>query len=183
MSATRYLKRGVMRVWPCAILLAVLASAACDAHHGAFRESRTLTPTRAAAVEGGVRAFMRTVAQDVTQEGPSAWSKHFADDPEFFMADEGRLVFPSRAAAAAAIANLGLSIKQIELRWGDDLRVDPLTAELAGVAASYREVRVDPAGHRVEENGFFTGTAEFRDGRWQFRNAHWSVAAPAPTAP
>jgi hypothetical protein len=35
----------------------------------------------------------------------------------------------------------------------------------------------------VEESGFFTGTAEYRSGRWQFRNAHWSVAAPPPDVP
>ncbi len=30
-------------------------------------------------------------------------------------------------------------------------------------------------GQRVEESGFFTGLAELRNGRWQFRDAHWSV--------
>jgi hypothetical protein len=30
------------------------------------------------------------------------------------------------------------------------------------------------------ENGFFTGLAELRNGRWQFRDAHWSIVAPAP---
>ncbi|MGB7623480.1 MAG: hypothetical protein WBN92_14110, partial [Terriglobia bacterium] len=69
------------------------------------------------------------------------------------------------------------------LNWGEDLRVDPLTPDLAVVAASYHEVLVNTAGRRVEETGFFTGTAEYRDGRWQLRNAHWSVAAPPPPVP
>jgi hypothetical protein len=68
----------------------------------------------------------------------------------------------------------------MELRWGDDLRVDPLTPNFAVIAATYKEVRLDTAGHRIEETGFFTGTAEHRDGHWQFRNAHWSVLAPPP---
>lgn len=59
--------------------------------------------------------------------------------------------------------------------WGDDLRVDPLTNEFATVAASWRETIVDAAGHSVTETGYFTGLAEYREGHWQFRNAHWSA--------
>ena len=139
-----------------------------------------MTAERAALVDRSVRAFAQTVAHDVTQEGPAAWRRHFADIPEFFMASEGRLVFPNSASATAGIQNLPRSIKQIDLRWGDDLRVDPLTPDLAAVAMSYHEVQISPEGHRVEENGFFTGIAEQRDGRWQFRNAHWSVVPPPP---
>jgi len=72
------------------------------------------------------------------------------------------------------IRDLPRLIQRIELEWGDDLRVDPMAPNLAMMAASYHEVQVSPAGTRVDERGFFTGTAEYRDGRWQFRNAHWS---------
>jgi len=139
-----------------------------------------MTAERAALVDRSVRAFAQVVAHDVTHEGPTAWRRHFADTPSFFMASEGRLVFPNSASATAGIQNLPRSIKQIDLRWGDDLRVDPLTPDLAAVAMSYHEVQISPEGHRVEENGFFTGIAEQRDGRWQFRNAHWSVVPPPP---
>jgi hypothetical protein len=142
-----------------------------------------MTAASAAAVEGSVRAFAQAVAHDITQEGPAAWRRHFADSREFFMASEGRLVFPNSASATAAIQDLARTIKHIELRWGDDLRVDPLTPDLAVVAASYREIRLNTDGSRVEEAGFFTGTTEQRDGRWQFRNAHWSVAGPPQPAP
>ena len=169
-----------MHIWPRTLLLATVAAAGCGSHHAASSESQPMTAARAAAVDDGVRAFARAVAHDITQEGPSAWRKHFADSPEFFMASGGRLVFPNSASATAAIQDLPRTIKQIELRWGDDLRVDPLTPDLAVVAASYHEVQVSPEGRRVEEAGFFTGIAEKRDGRWQFRNAHWSVAVPAP---
>jgi len=121
---------------------------------------------------------MRSVAHDITQEGPSAWRRIFADSPSFFMASEGRLVLPNNAAATKVIQDLTRSIKQIELQWDDDLRVDPLTPDLAIVASSYHEVRVSTDGVRLDEAGFFTGTAEHRDGRWQFRNAHWSVVGP-----
>lgn len=143
-------------------------------------QSHSLTPERAAAVEDGVRAFTRTVAHDVTEEGPIAWRKHFADSPSFFMAVDGRLVYQNGAMAMAAIPDLARAIKHIELRWGDDLRVDPLTANLAGVAVSWHEVIVDAAGKSMDEAGYFTGIAEYRDGRWQFRNAHWSAVSPTP---
>jgi len=172
-----------MRKWQCAFLLATLLSAGCGTQRTESGEPQSLTPAPAAAVEDGARTFMRTVAQDVTQNGPAAWRKHFADSPSFFMASEGRLAFPNSAAATAAILDLARTIKQIKLRWGDDLRVDPLAPGLAVVAASWHEVRVDTAGRRLEESGFFTGTAEYRGGRWQFRNAHWSVAAPPPDVP
>ena|SRR5258708_6291864 len=164
---------------PRALLLAVLAFAGCSPH-GVSSEPQSLTPARASAIDDSVRTFMRTVAHDITREGPTAWRKHFADSPSFFMASEGRLVFPNSASATAAIQDLTRTIKQIELRWGGDLRVDPLTPDLAVVAASYHEIQVSPEGRRVEESGFFSGIAEHRDGRWQFRNAHWSVAAPPP---
>jgi hypothetical protein len=48
------------------------------------------------------------------------------------------------------------------------------------VAASYTEVRVDTAGHRVDEAGYFTGLAEHRPEGWRFRDAHWSVVGPPP---
>lgn len=173
-----------MRTLHRALLLATLISSAVSATpQSASAQSRPLTAERAAAVEAGVRAFTRTVAHDVTEEGPAAWRKHFADSPLFFMAVDGKLVFPSGAAAMAAIPDLARTIKHIELRWGDDLRVDPLTADLAVVAATWHEVIVDPTGKRMDESGYFTGTAEYRDGRWQFRNAHWSVAAPPAPVP
>jgi hypothetical protein len=173
-----------MRTWRNALLIAILViSAGRDTLEAAPAQSRSLTQERARAVEDGVRAFTRVVAHDVTTEGPSAWRKHFADSPAFFMAVDGHLVYPNGAAAMAAIPDLARSIKHIELRWGDDLRIDPLTADLAVIASSWHEVIEDAAGKQMEETGYFTGTVEYRDGRWQFRNVHWSLAAaPGPVS-
>jgi hypothetical protein len=164
----------MMRIWQCALLLAAVLSVACGSHR-----HRGLTAADAAAVDKDVRAFARVVAQDVSQEGPAAWRRHFADSPAFFMASDGQLAFPNSAAATAGIQAFARTIKTISLEWGDDLRVDPLTPRLAVMAASWREIRVDAAGARVDQAGFFTGVVEYRDGRWQFRDAHWSVAHPA----
>ena len=119
------------------------------------------------------------VARDITSEGPSAWRRYFAESPSFFMASEGHLVFPDSASATAAIQELSRTTPHIELQWGDDLRVDPLTPDLAVLATSYHEVRVSQNGDRVDESGFFTGVAERQVGRWRFRDAHWSVVTPA----
>ena len=137
-----------------------------------------MTAARSAEVADAVRTFAHQVAHDVSQEGPSAWRKYLSQSPAFFLAAEGRVVFPNGASAAAGIQDLERAIKQIDLKWGDDLRVDPLTPDLAMVAATYREVRVSPAGERVEEAGYFSGLAEYLNGHWQLRNAHWSVSPP-----
>lgn len=172
-----------MRNFQRALLLGILVSAIFGVPKNVAAQSRSLTAERAGAVEAGVRAFTRAVAHDVTDEGPAAWRKYFADSPWFFMAVDGRLVYPNGAAAMAGIPDLERTIKHIELRWGDDLRVDVLTADFAVVAGSWHEVLVDAAGKRMDETGFFTGIAEYRDSRWQFRDAHWSTAVPPAPAP
>lgn len=165
------------------LLIPVVTSIGCEPHRDTSDNSQSLTPAHRAAVEDSVGRFVLNVAHDVTQEGPSAWRKHFADSPSFFMAAEGRLIFPNSQAAAQAIQDLSRTIKHIDLRWGDDLRVDPLTLDLAVVASSYSEARVDTEGHRVTERGFFTGLAQYRNGQWQLRNAHWSVPIPPSKVP
>jgi hypothetical protein len=172
-----------MHTRTCVLMLLAVSCAGCRHHHNLHAGAGPLSPEQSAAVTSSVQTFMQGVAQDISHDGPSAWRKHFADTSAFFMADEGRLVFPNYAAADAAIHSLEADIKQIELKWGDDLRVDPLTASFAVVAASYHEMRVDKGGHKIDESGFFTGVAEYRESRWQLRDAHWSVINPPPAVP
>ena len=162
-------------IWLSTLLLAALGSAGCSARAAGAVELQSLTPASAAAIDASARTFMDSVAHDVTQEGPLAWLKFFHTGPEFFMAVNGKLAFPNAAAAKEGTQNFARTINRIDLTWGDDLRVDPLTAELAVVAASWREIQVDKAGRRIEEAGYFTGLAEYRDGHWRFRDAHWSA--------
>jgi hypothetical protein len=164
-------------------LIGIFLLAGCRHHLSFSGEADEMSAPRAAAVTADVRGFMQTVAQDITRDGPTAWRREFADTPAFFMAAEGRLAFADSAAATAGIAQLPKFIKEIELRWGDDLRVDPLTQDLAVVGSSYHESRVDPAGKRTEESGYFTAVAQFREGHWQFRDAHWSVVPATPAVP
>jgi hypothetical protein len=175
------MRKMFMRWTVCAILLAGLAFAGSKTYYAStVAGPYELTTGRTAAVESGVRNFMSDVAHDVTQDGPSAWGKYFADTPAFFMAVDGKIAFASGADAIAGLPQVASMIKQIELKWGDDLRVDPLAPDLAVVAAPYHETQVWADGHRAEENGYFTGVVESRDGRWQFRNCHWSEPVPPP---
>jgi hypothetical protein len=148
-----------------------------------LRESLRLDGAHEAALRDSVQRFAATVAQGITARGPVAWQDYFTTDSAFFMASEGHLVFPNRTAATQAINNLTHTVAHIELRWGDSLRVDPLAAGLAVMAAPYHETQIDNKGHHVEEDGFFTGVAEHRSTGWQFRNAHWSVVVPPSPVP
>jgi hypothetical protein len=159
------------------LLLAAAVFAGCTA--GGAGASGSQLPTGDHAVDQAVRVFMQTVAHDVTQDGPLAWLKYFDTGPAFFMAVNGQMAFPSAAAAQEGTRKFAQTISHMELKWGDDLRVDPLTAELAVIAVSWRETLIDTAGHRVDEAGYFTGLAEYQKGRWQLRNAHWSAPVSA----
>jgi hypothetical protein len=62
------------------------------------------------------------------------------------MAVNGQMAFPNATTAQESTRKFAQTIRQIELKWGDDLRVDPLTNEFAIVAVSWREIQVDTAG-------------------------------------
>jgi hypothetical protein len=171
-----------MRLNRAVVLTIALAFAAYALSVRATPNPQPLTPAQSDAVQSAVKAFAQSVAHDVTHDGPVAWHKYLEDSPAFFMAVNGGMAFPDSAAAKAGVDAFAPTIQHIELKWGDDLRVDPLTPNLAVVAASYHELQVPKSGAPHNEDGYFTGTAELRDGRWQFRNAHWSEPLPAPPA-
>ena len=163
-----------------ALILAAVLSAACGSRPAVTSESLSLTPAQAAKVQLDVRAFAQVVAHDVTQDGPIAWRRHFSDGPSFFMAAEGNMAFPNSEAATSGLQEVARRIKHIELKWVDDLRVDPLTPDLAVFATPWHEVQVDAAGKQVDEAGFFTAIVEYRNGHWQFRDVHWSWPESGP---
>jgi len=172
-----------MRVCGWVLAVLALASLGCNAHVDAFHGAQALTAERRAAVEDGVRRFTGAVAHDVSQDGPIAWGKYFSDRPDFFMVVNGKMAFPSGPAAAQALPDVARAFKHIDLHWGNDLRVDVLTSDLAVMGASYDEVLDYANGHRETVTGYFTGVAELRNGAWQFRDAHWSAPVATAKAP
>jgi hypothetical protein len=155
-----------------ALVLIGLAAAGCGPRSAAPTDAPAAQPR--SAEEDSVRAFVHAVAQNVSREGPAAWRREFTQGPEFFMADNGQLVFADGPAAARGIEALAHTLPKIELRFGDDLRVDVLTSAFALVGCSYSEVQTDAQGQQHTDRGYFTGLAERRDGQWRFRSAHWS---------
>ena len=173
-----FLKGLSMRTRLCAVLLVVFMLAGCGrrpAAPAAPAVPHAAAASGAASVDAGVRAMMGSIAHDVTQGGPAAWLKYFSATPAFFMASEGSLAFPDIVSATNTTRELATRIKHIDLDWGKDLRVDPLTPNLAVVATPWHEVLLYTKGQRVEEWGYFTAVAEYREERWQLRDAHWSV--------
>jgi hypothetical protein len=139
----------------------------------------TLDATHAAAIEDSVRQLATSIARDLAQDGPAAWSAYFLDGPEFFMASDGELVFPDVGAAEEFLQQFAPGISSIELFW-DNLRVDPLAPGTAVLAASFREVLTDTAGAETPMRGYFTGVAVHTTVGWRLRDMHWSSAPPTP---
>ena len=162
-----------MHHWKSITLFTVLTLSGSSIHAGTSGDPQPPIPS-GAALRASVRTFMQTVAREVSQEGPTAWCRYFDTSPAFFMAVNGKMAFANGAAAQEGTKNFAQTISHIELHWGDDLRVDPLTPQFVVVAASWHEVQFDHAGHEVTESGYFTGVAQSRNGRWFFRDAHWS---------
>lgn len=164
------------------ISLTILVTSGCGTRRN-FVDSSGLTSAQQHAIEDSVKRFALEVARDVSREGPRAWRRHFADSPSFFMAVNGHLAFPNSKSATEGIQSFAQTIQHIELHWGDDIRVDPLTPEFAIVATPWAEVQTDLMGHQATTSGFFTALAESRNGQWQFRNAHWSEPVPPSKVP
>lgn len=165
----------------CHLPIVLLALAASLARAAAPSPSVTLSAADSAEVRQGVRSFMQSVAHDVTRQGPRAWSRYFEDGPAFFMAVNGQVAFSSGMAAKNGIPRIALMFRRTQLDWGNDLRIDPLSRRLALVAVPWREVLTPANGEVMKQTGFFTGLAEYRDRRWQFRDVHWS--SPVSTSP
>jgi hypothetical protein len=162
-----------------AFVLCVIAIAGCTG----VRTSRSLTDDQTNAITSGVRTFVGTVADDLTRRGPAAWRDQFADTPAFFMVADGHLAFANNDDAKRGVEKVAASIAHIELRWGDPIRVDPLTPTLAMLAMPYHEVLSYTTGNKEEASGYFTGLAELGPTGWRFRNAHWSSAGKPPSLP
>jgi hypothetical protein len=137
----------------------------------------TFSPQKKKAVEDSVLIMAEKIAKDVSKEGPVAWLRYFENSSDFFMASNGQLVFANYDSAKNIVNNtLVKSIAKIELRWSN-IRIDPLTSGLAGMAANFHEDITDANGSKVPADGYFTAIAEQTSRGWKLRNAHWSIKA------
>ena len=165
---------GLYRIRPRAFVLVLICLVTLSCHTG----NRRMSPEQLASVKDSVMRMAETIATDVSGHGPIAWSRYFEDTAAFFMVTDGLLVFPNRDSAISIISNsLTKSIKGIQLHW-TNIRIDPLSEDLAGMGAHFSEVLTDSSGKSIAAEGYFTAIAEKTPGGWQLRNAHWS-AIPA----
>ncbi len=154
------------------VLLAFSMTVSCKRTHG------KLSTEQSVLVKDSVSRMAINIAADISKKGPGAWLNYFEDNPNFFMANEGQLVFKDYQSAKTFILNtLVKNIPVIKLRW-DNLRVDPLTARLASIGADFHEDQVTSGGKKLSYDGYFTGIAHYDGHGWKLRNTHWSIKVP-----
>ena len=119
-----------------------------------------------------VMGLMASVATALAADGPEAWLHHFAAGPGFYMASDGELVFPNRAAANRAVSEFAQTVAS--------MNIEPLGADLTMVATAYREAIDLVSGDELRFSGYLTALVARTDGGWKLRNLHWSSPLPVP---
>jgi hypothetical protein len=159
------------------IVLPVLSlTISCRSHHA------RLSADKYKLVNDSVRQMTANIAADVSKNGPKAWLDYFEDTPDFFMANEGVLVFKDRQSAKTFILNTVVKIiPQIKLQWSS-IRIDPLSRDIASIGADFHEDQVTNTGAKLSYDGYFTGVAHFDGHHWKLRNAHWSIKPTVKTS-
>ena len=116
------------------------------------------------------------IAKDLDTKGPIAWLDYFEPSHQFFMANDGNLVFPTYDYATLFIKNvLAKQISRVKLQW-NDMKIDSLSPDLAMIRAGYHEELFDLAHKPMPADGYFTGLASRTSSGWKLRNLHWSSA-------
>jgi hypothetical protein len=152
----------------------VLLSFTCCFISSCNNNTETLNPKERSLVQDSVQFMAESIAKNISNKGPAGWLRYFEHTPDFFMASDGLLVFPNIDTATIIINNELIKVMpKIQLRWGN-IRIDPLSANLAIIAAPYHEDITDSAGKITPHEGYFTGTAHRTSQGWKLRNAHWS---------
>lgn len=137
-------------------------------------DKTSLSPGQIAGIRDSVQLMTVSIARDLSRNGPAAWLHYFENTKGFFMASDGQLIFPGIDTAKNFINNILVkNISAIDLRW-NNIRVDPLTAQLASIAADFHEDVTDSDGKIIRQDGYFTGIAHQTPGGWKLYNAHWS---------
>jgi len=145
----------------------------------ATESNPALDATRATEIDQGVRRMLDDIARDLASDGPTAWTRYFADSPDFYMASDGELVFPTIEDAKNFLREFAPNVSSMSLTWSD-VRVDPAAEGLALVAAAYHEVIVEVSGTEIEFGGYFTGVATETPSGWRLRTLHWSSPESNP---
>ena len=158
-------------------LLTLVLACGCIAASSLFscgQNSNTLTDAQSQEVKDSVMKLADMTANGISTKGPVAWLDYFEDSPGFFMANDGSLALPDYRAANSFIKNTVVKVMpKITLKWSA-IRVDPLTTQIAVMAAGFHEDVTDPSGKITPYNGYFTALVHKTTKGWKFRDEHWS---------
>jgi hypothetical protein len=139
------------------------------------QNSTTFTASEAASVKDSVQLLAANTAKDISTKGPIAWLDYFEDASDFFMASNGDMAFADYKTADLFIKNtLVKQIPHINLKWSN-IRIDPLTPQIAIIGANFHEDITDSLGKVTPFDGYFTAAAHQTAKGWKYRNAHWSI--------
>lgn len=132
----------------------------------------TLGPNQLANIKDSVTQMVEQIPKDLSAEGPIAWLKYFEDNPNFFMASEGELIFSNTDSTKTFIKTIFIKkISKIKLQW-NNIHIDPLTTRFASIAAMWHEDMTDFDKNTISQGGYFTAIAEKTTQGWKLRNAH-----------
>jgi hypothetical protein len=135
----------------------------------------SLSDSQSQEVKTDVLKLANQTASDISARGPIAWLDYFEDSPSFFMASGGSLALPDYNTANSFIKGTVVKMMpKITLKWSD-IRVDPLTPQIAVMGAGFHEDVTDPSGKITPYDGYFTATVHETEKGWKFRNEHWSM--------
>ncbi len=121
------------------------------------------------------RSFMNSIATEVSTKGPSAWLFIFENNPDFFMASDGKLVFENYDSAKNFINNFLIkNITKISLQW-NHANVQFLTDSFTQLRAGFHEDITNAKDSISRYDGYFTALAHYTNEGWKIRNVHWSI--------
>jgi len=139
------------------------------------QKASSVTTSEATSVKDSVQLLAGNTAKDISTKGPIAWLSYFEDVPDFFMASDGAIAFRDYRSAEVFIKDtLIKQIPRINLKWAN-IRIDPLTPQLATLAADFHEDLTITADKVVPVEGYFTATAHQTSEGWKYLNVHWSI--------
>lgn len=147
-----------------ALLLPALAALGC-----------ATPPTQATTdgVDAGVRGLLKEWAAAGEQSRNADLKALYAEDPQFYWAEQGRVAYESHAAVIAGVdqaAGMNATIRN-EV---SDIDVTALSADAAAFRANAK-IAVASDAFSFEFDGVFTGVAIKRAGSWRFLNGHLSA--------
>jgi hypothetical protein len=143
------------------------------------QDSSKTEPAGQSDSEKEVRKLLDIIADDLAQKGPLAWLKHFSTDETFFMASDGKVVFPDYQTAKTFLEDFAPKVAKMKINWSN-VRVQMIERNTALVGAAYDEVIAEKSGEEKKIGGYFSGIAVRQAGGWKLRHLHWSSPSADP---